>query len=168
MQQGAINLHGRSAKSNFTQALRRTLLTCLTLAVLNHATPVAAKSRAAITQDCDRKVLLKTERNLDKLKSKDIENFLMTFASNCSHHDDFHDLGNQLLFRVLQRKPAVFIQHLATIPNGKRRAILIELESPLHSDVGIQLLIAKVEKLKGHDRIRDDVVYALKQAELKI
>ena len=97
-----------------------------------------------------------------------VEKFLMTFASNCSHHDDFHDLGNQLLFRILQRKPAVFIQHLATIPNGKRRAILIELESPLHSDVGIQLLIAKVEKLKGHDRIRDDVLYALKQAELKI
>lgn len=153
---------------NLDRVSTRTVITCLVMAWLSHAAPVAAKSRAEIIQECDRKVLLKTQHNLDKLKSKDIKNFLLTFASTCYHHDDFHDLGNHLLFRVLQRKPALFIQHLATIPNGKRRAILVELESPLHNDVDVNALIHKVEKIKGHDRLKDDVLYSLKQAELKL
>jgi len=152
---------------NLDRVSTRTIIACLATVLLCNTAPLAAKTRTAGVQDCDRRVLVKTERNLTKLKSKDVENFLMTFASTCSHHDDFQALGNKLLFRVLQRKPKLFIQHLAVIPNGKRRAILVELESPVERGFDIPVIMRKVKKVKGHDRIKDDVLDSLKQAELK-
>ena len=145
----------------------RTLILSLSAVLLFTAVLVEAKSRAVVIKDCDKKLLVKTERNLTRLKSKDIENFLMTFASTCSHHKEFQALGNKLLFLVLQRKPKTFLQHLAKLPSGKRRAILTELESPLERGFDIPSIIRKVSKVKGYDTVKDHVLDSLKQAELK-
>jgi hypothetical protein len=163
-----VSAHHWDHKTTRTIFVKHTYKATLALLLLITIIPAFAdKARTENVQDCDRKVLEKTERNLSHLKSNDVERFLMTFDSNCTHHDNFHDWGNILLFQVLQRKPKFFIQHLETIPNGKRRAILTELESPLHSGIDVKAIIRKVEKVKEHDRARDDVLYSLRQAEQK-
>jgi hypothetical protein len=124
-----------------------------------------AAKRAQPVTVCDRKVLVKTEHHLKQLKAADVERLFMTFDGNCTHHDDFHAWGNEMLFRVLQLKPKLFIQHLETIPNGKRRAILDELEHPLHNGFDISGIIHKVKHIKGHDRTKEALLDALKVAQ---
>lgn len=127
----------------------------------------AAKRHAQVIQDCDTKVLAKTEHSLKNLKAKDIERLFLTFDDDCTHHDDFHKWGNELLFRTLQHKPKIFIKELEVIPNGKRRAILDELGSPIHNGFDIPSITHKVSKIKGHDRTRDDVLRALRDARVR-
>ena len=143
---------------------RLLFLLSTSLAVTISTSAMSAKRAQPVTV-CDRKVLVQTEHHLKQLKTKDVERLFMTYDGNCSHHDDFHDWGNEMLFRVLQRKPKLFIQHLETIPNGKRRVILEELERPLHNGFDIPGIIHKVEHIKGHDRTKEAVFDALRQAQ---
>ena len=140
----------------------------LVLGIISISPAHGAKRHVQVIQDCDTQVLSKTERNLKSLKAKDIERLFLTFDDDCTHYDDFHKWGNELLFRTLQHKPKLFIKELDIIPNGKRRAILIELESPLHNGFDLPTIIRKVSKIKGHDRTRDDVLRALRDAKVRI
>ncbi len=145
--------------------LRISRMSILPLIVLAITLPPAiAAQRAHPTTVCDRKVLVKTEHQLKHLKAADVQRLFMTFDSNCTHHDDFHDWGNELLFRVLQLKPKLFVQHLETIPSGTRRAILDEIEHPLHNGFDISGMIHKVTRIKGHDHSKEAVLAALQVA----
>lgn len=146
--------------------LRISRMLVLPLIVFIINTPiVSAAKRAQPITICDRKVLVKTEHQLKHLKAADVKRLLMTFDSNCTHHDDFHDWGNEMLFRVLQLKPRLFVQQLETLPSGTRRAILDEIEHPLHNGFDITGMIHKVTRIKGHERSKEAVLAALRVAQ---
>ena len=79
---------------------------------------------------CSTAILSETEQNLKKLDIVLVANFLATFHRHCREDKEYAKRSNTLLFKVLKRKPDIFLQLLSKNDSLQRDFILEELGNP--------------------------------------
>lgn len=127
-------------------------------------------STLAFAQDsekCSVTVLRKTFDRMDRLKERDIRNFLMTFDPRCDSHADFSEWSNEILFDVLNAYPKEVLEVLqkeqSRLDMGE---ILSELSSPVTDKVNVRELINKIDQIKGLKEIKNKVIEFLQKTSV--
>lgn len=79
---------------------------------------------------CDIVVLKKVNDNLNALTYEIVNSFLCTFDTTCKNNVEYSQWSNELLFRVLENSPLIFLE-VAASKQINNELILNEIKSPL-------------------------------------
>jgi hypothetical protein len=114
---------------------------------------------------CDVVFLGKIAMDIETLKPKEIENFLLTFNTSCDKNVEYSELSNELLFKMLDRHTLKILTILESKENYlKTDVILNELSSPVNDSFNIEELISKVDKTDVNKKLKEQAITKLNQA----
>ncbi|MFZ4398570.1 MAG: hypothetical protein ACOYO1_00940 [Bacteroidales bacterium] len=107
--------------------------------------------------------------NIEKVKDADIHladlsyqiifDFLCTFDTICQNYSEFYEYSNEILFKVLDKNPSLFIKAIRTEQLNKK-IILSVLQDPL-TDFKIQPIYDKVKALKTDQQLKTEFLNSL-------
>jgi len=96
---------------------------------------------------CSREILLKTEKNIDNLDLELVTDFLSTFHESCKNNVEYSEWSNELLFKLINRKPEMFLEIISNNSTLSREYLLDELTSPLHDQIDLNHTIDLINRI---------------------
>ncbi|MCB0633425.1 MAG: hypothetical protein R2824_03000 [Saprospiraceae bacterium] len=109
--------------------------------------PAEAKDGKSKAEWCSLDILKYTENRLGQLDAETVLQFLTTFHKPCKSNTEYSEWANELLFGIIQRQPVLLIQVLAEHPDLEEDYILMELATPVHDNVDLDLILKKLKAL---------------------
>jgi len=114
---------------------------------------------------CDIPTVLETEENLEILGGTRMFLFLYTFSEDCADNVEFQEYSNELLFKVLQKYPDLFLKTLSEDPKFYELAdILRQLENPIHDQVNLEETLESISNSEGDAWLKKQIGDALLNA----
>lgn len=112
---------------------------------------------------CQSEPLIAIVDSIEDLNESLVLNFLSTFSILCENNVEFSQWSNELLFKILDKAPDLFVKTLDE--NAYRldtTSILKELEAPIHDLIDINLIIEKIDAVNSDDDIKNEIIKRLK------
>ncbi len=97
---------------------------------------------------CTTDILRKTEKNIDNLDIALIADFLATFHASCNDNAEYSEWSNELLFKVIGKKPNRFLELISKNSSLSREHIIEELKSPIHEQADLDSIAIEIERLE--------------------
>jgi|WetSurMetagenome_2_1015567.scaffolds.fasta_scaffold449815_1 hypothetical protein len=104
--------------------------------------------------------MLETANRLGHLTAEQISLFVMAFDTSCRNNAEFSEWSNELLFKVVQTQPQVFLKVLSTTDGFHRGLILRELKRPVN-EPDLDSVQAAVQSVRAYPKTRQRVLRSL-------
>lgn len=115
---------------------------------------------------CNINYALTVQENIDNLDTTMIADFLRTIDNCCKNNVEFGEVSNETLFKVLEKRPNLFLETFHRLSNELDTAyILFELRNPLHDLIPITEIITKFQDLKPENESKDAILRNLKKGD---
>ena len=111
------------------------------------SSPAEARDGKSRAEWCSLDILKNTENRLGQLDAETLLQFLTTFHKPCKSNTEYSEWANELLFGIIQRQPVLLIQVLAEHPDLEEDYILMELATPVHDSVDLDLILKNLKAL---------------------
>ena len=88
---------------------------------------------------CDVQIVRRPEEQLNHLTVDSAIKFFMTVGEDCSNNAEFSEYWNEVLFKILDKRPEIYLQCMCEL-RGKKywNLILEEVESPVNDGINIR------------------------------
>jgi len=117
---------------------------------------------------CSVKNLAIVQNHLDSLNEEDIQLLLCTFDESCANNVEFAQFSNEMLFEVLQKRPALLTAEISqNKANINLPIILTELESPIHDGFDVREIMNSISTLDD-SAVKGQILDALGKAADKL
>lgn len=118
---------------------------------------------------CSTDILRKTEKNIDNLDLVLVADFLATFHESCENNAEFSEWSNELLFKVISKKPDRFLELISKNSSLSRDYIIDELKSPIHDQIDLDIVADNIEKLEipNSEEWKSKIINSLETAKEK-
>jgi hypothetical protein len=113
---------------------------------------------------CDLDKLELISSHLDSISKSMISEFLCTFDKKCKDDAEFGEYSNELLFRVIEKAPKLFIEVLSTKSNETKELILNELSDPA-VEMDYQKIFDRVKKGAPSSDLKTKILIKIKSIE---
>ncbi|MBL4898667.1 MAG: hypothetical protein JKX76_03350 [Colwellia sp.] len=133
-------------------------------ATIDHQKPSLTDS-TYVDYWCSSEILKNTEENIDNLNIVIVADFMATLHSSCSDNIEYSEWSNELLFKVLQRRPGLFAQILSKNSSLDTDYIVYELTNPLLDVINLNQVIDTIQAGDGlSPSTKERVIKALETA----
>ena len=113
---------------------------------------------------CDIKKVKVVHDNINVLTYGMIKDFLCTFDATCSNNAEFSAFSNEMLFKVIEQSPGLFLKVLHKENMDNIPIILSEIRNPIQGGFKLKDLYEKVKGVSSHKAYKDKILEALKVA----
>jgi hypothetical protein len=128
----------------------------------------AVTTFSGIAQDkcikCDVDRLSFISAHLDSISRVMITDFLCTFDKKCSDDAEFGEYFNELLFKVIDRAPKLFIEVLATKSSETKELILKEFSEPA-VEMDFHKIFVRIKKDAPSSELKEKILLRLKSID---
>ncbi len=119
-------------------------------------------------KECNIQFLSYLDRNESSLTTEEIFTFTTLFNNDsCELNVEFIEYRNEVLLEIVEKYPKLFVSTLSKISMLTKKKILTELSQPL-LDVNIDNIIKKINGVKNHTEIKNEINAALVLAKRKM
>lgn len=115
---------------------------------------------------CDLEKVVVVSQNLDRLDAKMIHEFLQTFDASCKQKVEFLEFSNEMLFKVLEYAPGLFLQNVEK-ENIDIAIILEAIQNPISDSINLQQIYEKIKATNDNNTIKIECLNALVLAAKK-
>jgi uncharacterized protein (DUF1778 family) len=117
------------------------------------------KVKPEITRPCDFRTLKETDSLLQRNKELDNQTylkFIVNMRLDCSQNVEYSEWNNDLIFKMLERNPKMFIAFLSryarkTNSNEKTDFVLKELRNPIHDGIELNSISQRLNQTETED-----------------
>ncbi|MBW1299039.1 hypothetical protein [Aquimarina litoralis] len=138
---------------------------------------VQIKSQNKTDRPCDLRTLKEIDSLLkqkERLNEQNYLKFIVGMRTDCDNNIEYSQWNNELIFRVLQENPKMFIAFLSRLSrkiksNQTTDFVLEELKSPTHDGIEINKLKVLIMNTQTEDKeIKREILKSLTIAEEKL
>ncbi len=117
---------------------------------------------------CDTSKIKAVDEHLNNLNYQLVADFFCTLDSSCKNNAEYSEWSNEMLFKVLERSPSLFIKVLTTNPE-RAGLIFDEIKHPIHDGLDVLKLYDAVSADSGTypAGLKDSLLSALNIAAIK-
>ena len=117
------------------------------------------ESKSEIVRPCNFRTLKETDSLLQQHKKLDEQTylkFIVNMRIDCSNNVEYRQWNNELIFKMLERNPKMFIAFLSrystkTRSNEKTDFVLKELRNPIHDGIELNNISKRLKKTETED-----------------
>ena len=111
---------------------------------------------------CLSEPLIALSENIENLNDSIMFNFLNTFSVICANNIEFSQWSNELLFKVMDKEPALFVKILSNnIELLDTSAIYREMRAPLYDLIDVNSIRQKISILEIENDLKEDLMKKL-------
>ena len=114
---------------------------------------------------CDIAKVKTVHDSMDSLNFRIVEDFFCVFDASCKNNSEFSTWSNEMLFKVLYKQPALFLQ-VAAKGQVDNKILLHEIENPVQ-EPDLQKTYDKLKTAEGPEEIKTKYLSALVAAATK-
>ena len=111
---------------------------------------------------CDLEKVKIASEHLDSLTFQIVKDFLCTFDSSCKQNVEYSEWSNEILFRVIEKSPSLFLKAAETSSINKNE-IIAQVKSPI-LDFDIQKIYDKLKLVSAPKNLKTEYLQALVKA----
>lgn len=115
-------------------------------------------------KDCDIKVVTETKQNIDSLTEEQTYKFLCCLSESTSNNIEFSEYSNEVLFLLLSKNAELVLSTLERHKNIAIEPIKTTLENPISDRIDLQEIYGQLQKIKGYDKIKGNLLQSIKKA----
>jgi hypothetical protein len=104
--------------------------------------------------------------NIKNLNYSIVNDFLCTFDTICNNNVEFSELSNEMLFKILETNPNLFLKAFDSLNKINKNLIINEIENPIH-DFNYQKIYKNVQDVEYYNKIKKDILYSIEIAASK-
>lgn len=97
---------------------------------------------------CDGEIVLEIYKNQNSINEQMVTRLLLTFHQSCSNNVEFGEFSNEMLFKVLEKRPDLFLtvykNNIAVIDTAILNS---QLASPIHDLIPLKQIIDTIDSL---------------------
>ncbi|MCF8359787.1 MAG: hypothetical protein K9H26_13580 [Prolixibacteraceae bacterium] len=112
---------------------------------------------------CNISIIHKTDSEIKEITYQDIDIFLCTFSKSCSRNIEFTEYSNEVLFKVLELYPSLFMKCVELNSEIEKEYIFSELSSPLY-DINGEKLKSIIQQAEGSPDIKIRIIQSIEKA----
>ncbi|WP_163325824.1 hypothetical protein [Draconibacterium mangrovi] len=114
---------------------------------------------------CNISIVLEMEDSIETATGELTVRFLKTFGQECRNNAEFSEIGNETLFKVIQKQPNLFCETLEKYESEvDLNSILLEIESPVIDLINLDLTKEQVSQTKINQDLKKRLLNALDKA----
>lgn len=114
---------------------------------------------------CNIEIVLEMSEKIENCNEKLILNFLQTFDQECKNNAEFSEIGNETLFKVIQKQPNLFCVTLEKYESEvDLNSILLEIENPVIDLINLDLTKEQISQTKISQELKKKLINAIDKA----
>jgi hypothetical protein len=113
---------------------------------------------------CDLNFLVQIEKNLENINKPQVDLFLKALKSECKNSVEFVEYSNELLFKIIQKKPEIFLSAFCESEDLDKEYIIIQIENPI-LDFDIDSIIIGIRKVNYDSHKVGQIIKYLEKAK---
>lgn len=113
-------------------------------------------------EKCDSKVLYLVSST--QFDSNQIFDFFCAMDESCTNNVEFSEVSNEILFKIFLIEPERALKLLNDNKEFSINYILKELTEPINDGINVRSVYSNVDKVKGYDVLKKQVLKSLQEA----
>jgi hypothetical protein len=145
--------------------MKKNILTCIGILILFIPSCAFSQYGKSDTLKCNVNIVTSTFHELNDLSEDRMIEFLKTFGSECENNTEYLEFSNEMLFKVLQTYPELFI---FSIDKEKYEIdldeIISNLENPLFDLIDLEKTLIIIENTQCDTNLKIQIANAIQIA----
>lgn len=96
---------------------------------------------------CDIEKIKSTNKNIENLNYKIVEEFLTSFDKSCESNVEFSQWSNEILFKVIENSPEIYFAVYQNLDNDDKEHLLKELRNPIHDGIDLNKISERIKTI---------------------
>lgn len=116
---------------------------------------------------CDLNQLKFIQENIENLTSDDVESYFCSFDNKCKINSEYSEWNNEVLFKIIENQPNLFLKVLQNQTKEKQSLIFKEIENPVQ-ELNYQILYERIKKTVSNKILKEKVLNSIEKSESKL